>query len=316
MPEKSPTGNGSSRKTEGLVTPVLRRAILLKISPPPTGRQADALFELLKADWTGVRDHYREVVARSAGIGLKGLDFDNRENVRCRLEGETRVIDFPRLRTRDGAAQAFDTRISMAICTEKDEMSSKVWSRVGLPLTGSAVPPGVSLGKLEDLTAFFRRIAIETAGWGEAFLRRTLRHSFPDLRARRRGCLEVSVLGARDELLVPYFDRLAQTDTTARELLEEKETDARFSQYFRRIAKLPANRLRDATAAEPGSFWFSSPVAVELDGGELGLRQALYYLRPTNDTVQVMGLAYDDSAGGDLAQRSAVKVSRWIANRV
>jgi hypothetical protein len=270
----------------------------------------------LASDWEGVRDRYRGVVAKAAGIGLDGLDFDGHDEVRRRLEGETRVIDFPRLRSHGGLTQAFDTRISMAICTEEDEMSSKVWSRVGLPLKGSAFPPGVSLEKVEELTGSFRRIAGKTSGWATEYLRRTLKLLMPDLRVRRRGQLEVSALGARDKFLAPYFEKLAQSDTTATELLKDDDAEARFSRYFRLATDLPAKRLDRMTAKNPNSFWFSSPVAVELDGGELGMRQVLYFLRPTNDAVQALGLAFDDSATGDLAQRSAVKVSRWIANRV
>ncbi len=308
--------NRSPRKRQGSVTPVLRRAVLLRLSPPPTGRQADALLEHLAADWEMARERYRSVVAKSAGIGLDNLAFDGHDEVRRRLEGKTRVIDFPRLRSHGGSAQVFDTRISMAICTEEDEMSSKVWSRVGLPLKGSAFPPGIGLENLEDLTRFFRRSAEETSNWATKYLRRVLKLLFPHLQVRRRGQLEISALGVRDKLLAPFFERLAQSDTSAMELLRDDDAEARFSRYFRRATDLPVKHLQDMTAKDPNSFWFSSPVAVELDDGQLGLRQVLYFLRPTNDAVQALGLAFDDSATGDLAQRSAVKVSRWIANRV
>jgi hypothetical protein len=275
---------------------------------------ADLLVERLKTGWAAKFDEYKEIVAKASGIDLGDLGCDVREGIRCRLEGKTRVVDFPRLWFQGSAILAFDTRITMAICVEEAEMSSKVWSRLGLPQS-QGLRPVVTVDKLGTLTRRFRRIAVPTSGWAMSLLRRTIRALFPDLKMRRRGCLEVSALGARDEYLAPAFEKLAFSEATAQGLLSDPALERRFSQYFRGATKSPVSRLRDVSVNEPGSFWFSSPVSVELGNGELGIREVLYLLRPTDDAVEAIGLAYDDSVAGDLAQRSAVKVARWMANR-
>lgn len=301
-----------SRLSSGTVTPVMRRAVLLHVSPPPTTEMADSLFGYLKAEWNRVSLQYKEIVATASGVSCGDLRFDDHDEVRLCLEGKTRVIDFPRLSFQGHGFRAFDTRITLAICTEEDKMSSKAWSRLGLPL-GSR--PSVKVEKLSELTVWFRQIATPTAEWAMALLRRTVRERFPALKMRRHGCLEVSAMGARDKVLQPVFQRLSQTGATAEELLQDRETEERFLRYFGNATKFPARRLRDVTKKDPDSFWFSSPVSVELTDGELGVREVLYLLRPTPDAVEALGLAYDDSVAGDLASKSAVKVARWMANR-
>jgi hypothetical protein len=203
----------------------------------------------------------------------------------------------------------------MAICIEAD-MSSKAWSRVGLPLNPSGARPAVEVETLNELTKYFRRIVQPSAQWAAKMLRQAVRALFPNLRLNSRGYLEISAMGARDQALAPYFDKLAHSETTAEALLKDPQAEARFDRYFKSATRFSIQRLRDEASKDPASFWFSSPVAVELRDGELGVREVLYLLRPTEDAVEVLGLAYDDSAAGDLAQRSAVKVSRWMANRV
>ncbi|HEX3527684.1 MAG TPA: hypothetical protein VH988_11495 [Thermoanaerobaculia bacterium] len=304
-----------SRKESSFVTPVLRRAVLLQTSPPPDAAMADTLVDRLSAEWAAESSVYKKVVAQASGISLDDLSWGSQEEIRCRLEGKTRVVDFPRLRFEGSADLAFDTRITMAICVEEKEMSSKAWSRLGLPqIRGQR-----SVVALEDLSALthrFRRIAVPTSDWALSLLRRTIRRLEPGLKTRRRGCLEVSALGARDEQLAPCFEKLTYSEAKAEQLLkDDPELEKRVSRYFRSATSIPIPRLRDVVAKEPDSFWFSSPVAVELDHGELGSREVLYLLRPTANAVEAVGLAYDDSVAGDLAQKSAVKVSRWMANR-
>jgi len=304
------------RKDSIFVTPVLRRAVLLQISPPPDGTMADALVDRLNVEWAVEFPRYKKLVAKTSGVALDDLRCHDHEGIRCRLEGNTRVIDFPCLRFQGSAVLAFDTRITMAVCVEEREMSSKAWSRLGLPQGSGERRPAVALEELGTLTHRFRQIAVPTSDWASNFLRRTIRRLFPDLKMRRRGCLEVSALGARDERLVPCFEKLTHSEAKAEELLKaDPELEKRFSRYFQNATSFPLPRLRDVAKKEPESFWFSSPVAVELNDGELGTREVLYLLRPTARAVEAVGLAYDDSMAGDLAQKSAVKVSRWMANR-
>lgn len=305
----------TSRKESSFVTPVLRRAVLLQVSPPPDATMADALVDRLKAEWAAESPRYKKIVAKASGVGVNDLSWDDHQGIRCRLEGKTRVVDFPRLRLQEPANLAFDTRVTLAICVEEEEMSSKAWSRLGLPQSRGKRSV-VALEELGALTHRFRRIAVPTSDWALNLLRRTIRRLFPDLKTRRHGCLEVSALGARDERLASCFEKLAYSEARAEELLKaDPELEKRFSRYFQGATDSPIPRLRDVAVKEPESFWFSSPVAVELNDGELGTREVLYLLRPTADTVEAVGLAYDDSVAGDLAQRSAVKVSRWMANR-
>lgn len=303
----------TSQPSSGAITPVLRRAVLLHVSPAPTAEMADALVEHLKAEWNRVSLQYKKIVSTASGVALGDLRFGNHDEVRRSLEGKTRVVDFPRLAFHGHGFRAFDTRITLAICTEGDKnLSSKAWSRLGPPL-GSR--PSIKVEKLSELTEWFREIATPTADWAMKLLRRSFRELFPALKARRRGCLEVAAMGVRDAVLSPVFQRLAHTAATAEEILQDRETEMRFSRYFDNATKFPVRSLRDVTKKDPDSFWFSSPVSVELAGGELGIREVLYLLRPTPDAVEALGLAYDDSVAGDLASKSAVKVARWMANR-
>jgi len=116
--------NGDGPAPSGGLTPVLRRAMLLHLSPPPTEVQADGLVDTLSAEWDRVRSTYHQLVADAVGIAATGLSTVHGELVRRSLEGKTRIVDFPRVEGRLLGSIPFNTRVTFAICTEAN-MSSK-----------------------------------------------------------------------------------------------------------------------------------------------------------------------------------------------
>ena len=184
---------------------------------------------------------------------------------------------------------------------------------MGLPHDNA--PPTVPLEQLHDSVAGFRKVAITCANWAEGLLRGLVRADLPRVKIESHGELEVSVLGARDEDLAPHFEVLSETDAPASELLAKTSLSRKLSRYFKKAHNLPQH-LRDVTKEDRDTFWVSSPMAVELSNHKLVPREVLYLMRAQDDTVEALGVGYDDSARGDLAQRSFVKVARWIANRL
>lgn len=292
-------------------SPAIRRAVLLEIDPTPTESQADSLIERVEELWVERQADYHQLVATTASVPNKDLAFIVDDRIRKKREGPTRVIDFPRLRSRHPGS-GFDTRICIAICVEKD-LSSKVWSRTNLPAAGRRRTRRME--EISRLSELFKRLCAASCDWAAAQVEEALSQSFRGhLRAIPRGAFEVTALGVRDQALAPYFERVSDTDTKAIEILEQSSADELFTRYLEEIADLEGSARQ--ASERPDAFWFSSDVAVEVENGRLESREMLYLMRPTERTAEVVGLGFDDSLAGDLAQRSALKVAKWIANGV
>lgn len=301
-------------------TPVVRWAVLVRIEPPPLPGEAQELLRALKRRWSQVAAEYLGLVARTAGIESRSLRFVDVERPRIGRDGKTPTIDFPRLRsTAEGVMPPFDTRVCIAVCTKALEQgtkqpSSKVWSRVGLPVddeTGRAV----DLDRLATLIPRFRSISTTAARWGVEMLRGVLRATLPDRRLRRKSELEVSVLGTGDRRLAPYYERLSTEQVTQADELLQPKAIAALSPYFHPLVG-SEHPLAEPPADDEDRFWFSYPSTVMLDDGELKRREVLYLMRASDEAAHALGVGFDDSSRHELPRRSALQVSRWIANRV
>lgn len=311
--------NGGRESPPFSATPVVRWAVLVRIIEPPSSDEAQALLKALADGWPDVAPRYRELVAETAGIEPGHLWFVETEKPRIGVDGETPIIDFPRLRSCDPVESPLDTRICIALCTKQGgrakQLSSKVWSRVGLPMTGD-LGNAMDLRRLRTAVPLFRRISRASARWGFEMLKHVLGRTLPDRKARRKNELEVSVLGTADARLSPHYERLSLEDgLTADELLGRPATVKALSRYFDPLAG-PDEAIEPSGDEADERFWFSYPTTVPLANGDLQRRDVLYLMRSSEEAAHALGVGFDDSANRELPRRSALQVSRWIANRV
>lgn len=318
---EAPMSNGRGVRAHSSATPVVRWAVLVRIIEPPSADEAQALLAALAKNWTRAAPRYHDLVARTAGIEPDSLHFVEDETVRIGFDGKTPTIDFPRLRSHGSATLPlgpFDTRICIALCTKHQrpakQLSSKVWSRVGLPMSGDTAAE-IDLRRLQAVVPHFRQISRTSARWGFDMLKAVLRDTLPVRKARRKSELEVSVLGSADARLSPHYERLSMEEgVTADELLATPAAVKALSRYFHPLAG--ADEALAVASDHDDRFWFSYPTTVPLANGDLQRRDVLYLMRSSEEAAHALGVGFDDSARHELPRRSALQVSRWIANRV
>src|SRR5262249_37732022 len=145
---------------------------------------------------------YRKKVAGMTGVPKRYLEFDEKEKeVRYRIDGETPMIDLPRLRTGRKATPQFNQRSCVALCV--DDYSSKVWTRVGPPKGMTC-----DVAEIGKLCHMYRRQAQEFGEWFAAEFFKLMEGVLPKDSQTRRGILEVTTvaLRVRDEVDDDAFD--------------------------------------------------------------------------------------------------------------
>jgi hypothetical protein len=286
--------------------PVVRCAILVRHKPTLTRKQTEDAHDAVKRDWSRFAEAYRAKVAEVTGVPEHQLTFDGREkHVRYRIDGKTPMIDLPRLRTLRAAPVQFDQRSCVALCI--DDFSSKVWTRVGPP-QGDL---GFDIEKIGQRTEAYRRQADAFGRWfyGEFFS--ITEAVFAQNEPTETGRFEVTTVGLQveGEPDDDYFDDW---------LLSDDRPNLENADLCRFLADAGNVRfdLRDLDRCEPDSYWMSIPNTVELPNGDLASRRFLCLVRPIGDDRFVVGIGFDDSGRGKLAGDVALKISRFIANRI
>ena len=223
------------------------------------------------------------------------------------------MIDLPRLRSVEGAELKFDQRSYVALCIDEpdepgaDKYSSKVWTRVGPP----AGDLGFATSDIREWTETYRRLTNTCCKWFYDEFMALTKKLFDVNEATETGALEITTVGlqVKSEPDEDDFDDW---------LLSGDSPNANNSDLFRFLADAADVDLdlRFITDDEPDSYWISIPNTVELPSRDLASRQFLYLVRPTGNEQFVVGIGFDDSGTGELASDVALKLSRFIANRI
>ena len=290
------------------VVPVVRQAKLVRHVPHLDEGQAMAAATLMQNAWPSWRETYRLAVAQRANLRPQDVWVDEREVVRLRKDGKTPMVDFPRVQTTGGAARPFDVRICAALCI--DDYSSKFWTRVGPPFGSQRREYEVH--DLESVLARYRWLAQSCSAWFHDEFLRLAGGAFSGCEEKDEGALEVTTVGLHVEEEI--------TDEELHEWLFRGDDKPNFDNdelcsYIKRAASL-GYHARELGEREPDSFWMSIPMAVQLENGDLASRTALYLVRAVENLVQIVGVGLDDSRNGEFASDVALKVSRFVANRV
>lgn len=290
------------------VVPVVRRALLVAHTPPLSEAQTLAAYAKITEIWDRWKKEYRNVVAAKAGIDPSRLDFAKGETaVRYRFDGDTPMLDFPRLRTSHVDREPFDQRNCCALCTK--EYSSKIWTRVGLPLGHVGYQPD----KVREATIRFRKHAQACTEWFHDRFFALMREVFKGIRHEPAGILDVTTLALKVE------EGQWTDDDYERWLLGENDKPNLRQRELRELVAAAANvsfDLRELKRHEPESYWVSMPHGMELPDGTLDSRRFLYLVRRIDNGMQAVGLGFDDSASGKLANNISLKVARFIANSI
>jgi len=292
-------------KIDGAV-PVVRRAMLAKHSPVLKKRQTLNAANIMKRLWPEWQHEYVARMAQIAGVKVSELTIANNEVVRYRYDGDTPMIDLPRIRTAEGSSYEVDQRNCVALCI--DPYSSKIWTRVGPPLNNS----GCDLRNVRRLTETYRRHAAEATEWFyDEFFRLTGQAFEGTRRIPDTATLEVTTIGLRvnsdftqDEFDAWLFD--GDTANVANEELRELIAAA---------ADIDFN-IAEMEEREKDSYWLAVPTAVHARGHKLVPRRVLYLSRTVGDVIQFVGVGLDDSQSGELAGDVGLKLSRMIAGWV
>lgn len=296
------------RPTIKSVIPVVRRAILVKHVPRLNRHHTQQVHAAVEKAWDTWRGRYVAQVARFSGLGPLDLQVVETEKVRLKQDGKTPMLDLPRIRTRRHSARQFDLRNCVALCI--DDLSSKVWARVGLPDQDGI--DGCPTGELRPLVAAFRSLSRDCDEWFYEEFSCLAQDVLSGIERRRTGTLEVTTVGLKvdGDVSDDFFDDWLLDGTEGPNFRNEE-----LCEFLMAAADLAFHPAELGTR-EPDSFWMSIPSAVQLPNGDLASRKALYLVRPVGEVAQVVGIGLDDSQEGDLASQAALKISRLVANRV
>jgi hypothetical protein len=283
--------------------PVVRRGKLARHSPLLKKRQTARAAKILKDLWPEWQHEYVAKMAEIAGINPRDLAVAENEIVRYRMDGDTPMIDLPRIRTTHGGSYQFDQRNCVALCIEP--YSSKIWSRIGLPDHHA----GAALKDVRALTNRFRRHADEATEWFyEEFFRLTADAYKGTRRIRDNAVLEVTTVGLRFE------GDFQQDDLDA--WLFADDTANLANPALRDLIAAAANVDFDIAELEEDAYWLPVPTALDSRNRKVVPRRVLYLSRTVGDVVQFVGVGLDDSSLGELANDVGLKLARMIAGWV
>lgn len=287
--------------------PIVRSAILAKHKPKLNKRQTRRAGDIMKTLWPTWKNHYIARMGQVAGVDASELFIPEREKeVRYRYEGETPMVDLPRIRTAESCAYQFDQRNCCALCV--DEFSSKVWSRLGPP-EGYA---GYDVTELGTSTERYRQHATKAAAWFyEEFFELTATAFKGTRRTRDKAMLEVTTIGLRVEGEVTD----AVNDAWLFEHGSANLDNDELCEYLAAAAGIDCS-IPKLLEKEPEAYWLNVPAVVRTRSGVLVSRKTLYLSRVTGDLLQFVGICIDDSESGDFANDVALKISRMIAGWV
>ncbi|MGZ5444932.1 MAG: hypothetical protein ACXW4P_24160 [Thermoanaerobaculia bacterium] len=284
--------------------PVVRRAILAKHRPTLKAAQAEEAGNILGRLWPDWQHAYLAAVAEAAGVAPGKLRIPPKDRVRNRYDGNTPMVDLPRVRSVEGAYR-FDQRNCAALCVEK-KFSSKIWTRVGHPQ--DMEPCG--LEELRELTDRYRHQAIRVGEWFyRNFFEATADAFHHTHRHREKAVLEVTTVGLRvdseitDEEIDAWLFRDDAPNLRNEDLWE----------YLRCAGNIDMSLSELETTEHE---WWAMPIGVRTVDGIIVSRRVLYLVRPAGDIVQIVGIALDDSVNGELANDVALKLSRFIASGI
>jgi len=291
------------------VVPVVRWASLFRHEPPLSAKDADEARAAIFAAWPDWKQSYKTNVARMAHVEPSSVEVDSKEVVRLRYDGKTPMIDFPRVESLPDAAGAIDLRFCAALGI--DNYSSKLWTRIGPPYwRGNRDAPAT----LTTVLSRYRRIAERSSRWFYDEFMRLTGDALAGHKRKDRGVLEVITIG----LKIDRQDDPTVLDAWLFDDSDKRQPNLRNENLRRLMMRISGIQydIRELASREPDAFWMSMPTAVQLDNGDLVSRTALYVVRPLGEVLQVVGVALDESESGAFASEVALKVSRWIANRI
>jgi len=297
------------------ITPFIREGILLESHPcPPTKIQADILANQLAKYFLSVRDEYRELVASTVDAKLGDTRFTSKEQVRLRMEGDTRIVDYPLLHLKNGHT-AFDTRMCVAICTGGG--SSKIWAGVRQPSNSADVMFSIPIEKLRNINPKYHTVASHSCAWLSKVFDNLFMKYLHNYDVKQKGQIEVSAYGVRDKGLAMYFNKLCETNISMTEILQDKKANDKLSFYFERISDVSDDLYHSTiTKGSEKYSWYTSQVMVEVNGGYIKPRQALFLRSFVDGNHKYVGLVYDDSVNRNLSHLSVKNVAKYLGTQL
>jgi hypothetical protein len=283
---------------------VVRRALLCKFDPVLTKSQTEKAGTIVKKRWPSWKNEYLRKMEEIAGIAAGEFTIKENEYVRYRYDGgKTPMIDLPLIRTDADAEFVCDQRNCGALCVEKD-YSSKIWTRVGIPIESR----GCSKDDLRAMTERFRAQAASACeSFYEQFFDMTASAFSSSRRTRNQEVLEITTIGLRvDETLTEDAVDAYLFDGDSANLASDE-----LCEYLAAAANMDVDDLR----RNSGEFdWMAMPATMLSGSGTVVSRRIPYFTRTVGDVVQIIGIGFDDSGRGEMANDAALKLSRIIAN--
>ena len=167
--------------------PVIRRAVLSRLDPPTTYRNAKRYAKLLSELFSMNQDEYKTIVAKAARCDLSEIHLDSIERIREKEEGRAIVVDHPRIYSTLKSEKRekvvnFETRITTAFCLDK--RSTKSWARVGIYHENFHYRSAIKYENLKEKANQFNEIAEACSKWSFRMMQEYLTKNISNLYLR------------------------------------------------------------------------------------------------------------------------------------
>jgi len=249
-------------------------------------------------------------------LGIHSIEIDIHEVPLSRKEANMECLDFPRFHFLINGDNVFSTRFCMAICV--GGMSTKLWSRIGIPsLKHSKNKYGISINELPNCTSIYRSLNEKTSEWLFQILENIVNESLSTERISRHGWIEISSFGVDNKNLLEYTEQLSQNEMSMEEILSDPKANEVLSSYFLKVTDIEGQLYDFVTMPDvPKHSWFVLPVPIMNKWGYAEERNVLFFMRPLENRVEVIGFGHDDSIDGKLAHASVTKMSIWSGPKI
>jgi hypothetical protein len=288
---------------------------LYSIDPVPLVRQANSISTELLRSFDQWQHNYKKTVAAAASIRrIEKLHFPTIPHSYAWPSGNTRNADYPLLIYEDGI-KAFNTRICIAICTGKT--NTKVWCRASSPVGIDGITAPTKLSYIRKLRQLYEGITYNSLEWMSPKLIEMLNKHLDKPTVNPGRFIKVSILGVNDDSLAKTFADLCSQETTAANILKDKDIDERLTYYYSIIGDFRLMLSDYANGKNPSTepcMFFKIPIWVTLATGYIEPRTVLFLLREREEFTEITGLAYDDSLEMDIPLRAGAKLSKIVGS--
>ncbi|PTX58586.1 hypothetical protein C8N46_11377 [Kordia periserrulae] len=288
--------------------PVLRKAEFCLPVKNISKSKAKVLASKIEDEWDSISKQYllkAEEILGDQNVTVK-TPKHQKNLTRMLEEGKTAyVVDYPVISAK-WETYTFNIRTTIAVCYK--DSSTKNWTRVSL-----LEPVSLNDSKLSNIKEKYEQIANAYCSITHNLFSKTLEDSF-NQKSKYVGDFTVLTFGVRDKQLGKYLDLFDDLDLQLKELFTKKSTAENIIKgYYKNLFNKGENIFE---ISNNKNYWVKSSSNIVDEDDYAKNSNVLYNINVNENGIMAFGLGSDDSAEGNLANVSSLKLARFYAKEI